>query len=59
MIGIHPEIRIELARRHRDGQIAAAAQQRLAAEHDVRVRPRRAQVAGRVIPRLRPQQSRQ
>jgi hypothetical protein len=59
MIGIHPEIRIELARRHRDGQIAAAAQQRLAAGHDVRVRPRRAQVAGRVIPRLRPQQSRQ
>ena len=59
MIGIHPEIRIELARRHRDGHIEAAAQQRLAAGPDVRVRPRRAQVAGRVIPRLRPQQSRQ
>jgi hypothetical protein len=59
MIGIHPEIRIELARRHRDGQIEAAAQQRLAAGPDARIRPRRAQVAGRVIPRLRPQQSRQ
>ena len=59
MIGIHPEIRIELARRHRDRQIEAAAQQRLAAGPDVRARPRRAQVAARVIPRLRPQQSHQ
>ena len=59
MIGIHPEIRIELARRHRDGQIAAAAQRRLATGVDSPARPRRAQVAGRVIPRLRPQQSRQ
>ena len=59
MIGIHPEIRIELARRHRDRQIAAAAQQRLAAGVDVQARPRPAGVAGRVIPRLRPQQSRQ
>jgi hypothetical protein len=58
MIGIHPEIRIELARRHRDGQIAAAAQRRLAAGPDVRVRPRHPQVAGRVIPLLRPQHSR-
>jgi hypothetical protein len=59
MIGIHPEIRIELARRHRDGQIEAAAQQRLAARVDVPPRPRHSGVAGRVIPRLRPQQSRQ
>jgi hypothetical protein len=59
MIGIHPEIRIELARRHRDGQIQAAAQQRLAADVEVRPSPRPARLAGRVIPRLRPQQSRQ
>ena len=59
MIGIHPEIRIELARRHRDGQIEAAARQRLAADVEVRPSPRPARLAGRVIPRLRPQQSRQ
>jgi hypothetical protein len=59
MIGIHPEIRIELARHHRDGRIEAAAQRRLAAGPDVRVRPRPAEVAGRVIPSPRPQQSRQ
>jgi hypothetical protein len=59
MIGIHPEIRIELARRHRDGQIEAAAQQRLAAGVVAPARRRPAGVGGRVIPRLRPQQSRQ
>ncbi len=59
MIGIHPEIRIELARRHRDGQIEAAAKRRLAAGIDVPARPRPAGVGRRVIPRLRPQQSRQ
>lgn len=59
MIGIHPEIRIELARRHRDGEVEAAAQRRLVARADVPARPRPDGVAGRVIPRLRPQQSRQ
>jgi hypothetical protein len=59
MIGIHPEIRIELARRHRDRQVEAAAQWRLAAAADVPARPRPAGVVGRVVPRLRPQQSRQ
>jgi hypothetical protein len=58
MIGIHPEIRIELARRHRDGQIESAAQRRLVARVDVPACPRPAHVAWRVIPRLRPQQSR-
>jgi hypothetical protein len=58
VIGIHPEIRIELARHHRDGQIESAAQRRLAARVSVPARPRPAGVTWRVIPRLRPQQSR-
>jgi hypothetical protein len=59
MIGIHPEIRIELARHHRDDQIEAARVRQIEVEAAPAPRRRSARVAGRVVPRLRPQQSRQ
>jgi hypothetical protein len=59
MIGIHPEVRIELARRHRDRQFEAAEKRRLVSGGDVPPRPRPAGAAGQAVPSLRPQQSRQ
>jgi hypothetical protein len=58
MIGMHPDIRIELARSHRQEQIEAASVRRLEVEAAAGRRERRAAAAGRVIPRLRPQQLR-
>jgi hypothetical protein len=57
MIGMHPHIRIELARWHRQEQIEAASVRRLGAEVAAHRRERRG-AAGRVAPRLRPQQLR-
>lgn len=58
MIGIHPNVRIELARWHRQEQEQAAERSRIEAEaraaRPAGPSPRR----GRVIPRLRPQQLR-
>jgi hypothetical protein len=59
MIGIHPEVRIELARRHRDRQFEAAAKRRLVAGGDVPPHSRPAPAAVQAAPSLRPQQSRQ
>lgn len=57
MIGMHPYIRIELARTHRQEQIEAASVRRLEAEVAARRRERPG-AARRVAPRLRPQQLR-
>jgi hypothetical protein len=59
MIGIHPEVRIELARRHRDHQFEAAVKRRLVSGGDAPPRPRPAEATGQTVPSLRPQQSRQ
>jgi hypothetical protein len=57
MIGMHPHIRMELARWHRQEQIEAASVRRLEVELAAHRRERPG-VAGRVAPRLRPQQLR-
>jgi hypothetical protein len=57
MIGMHPTIRVELARWHRQEQIEAAAVRRI----EVEAAAGHAQAAtqqGPAAPRLRPQQSR-
>jgi hypothetical protein len=58
MIGMHPHIRIELARWHRQAQIEAASARRGKVEADAGRKERPAGIAGRVDPRLRPQQLR-
>ena len=57
MIGMHPYMRIELARSHRQEQIEAARVRRLEAEVAAHRRERPG-AAGRVVPRLRLQQLR-
>jgi hypothetical protein len=57
MIGMHPQVRIELARSFRQPEVGPAAQHR----PPVEPRPRRLRafsVARRVVPGLRPQQLR-
>ncbi len=57
MIGMHPTMRVELARSHRQEQIEAAAVRRV----EVETAAGHAQAAaqqGPAAPRLRPQQSR-
>lgn len=58
MIGMHPHIRIELARWHRQHEIDAATVRRIEVEAAANRRERPAGDAGRVAPRLRPQQLR-
>ena len=58
MIGMHPHIRIELARWHREAQIEAASVRRGEIEADAGRKERPAGIASRVAPRLRPQQLR-
>lgn len=58
MIGMHPQIRIELARWHRQEQIEAASVRRLEVEAAADRKERPDGVASRVAPSLRPQQSR-
>jgi hypothetical protein len=58
MIGMHPQIRIELARWHRQEQIEAASARRLEAEAAAGREQRPAGAPGRIVPRLRPQQLR-
>jgi hypothetical protein len=58
MIGMHPQIRIELARGHRQEQIDAASARRIALEAAALLRERPPVTAGKVAPRLRPQQLR-
>lgn len=57
MIGMHPNIRIELARSYRQEQVEAASVRRLEAEAAAPPRERSG-AAGRFVPRLRPQQLR-
>jgi hypothetical protein len=57
MIGIHPQVRIELSRGYRQPEVGPAAQ------HPPPVAPRQrglrpVSIARRVVPRLRPQQLR-
>jgi hypothetical protein len=57
MIGIHPQIRIELSRGYRQPELGPIAQHQPPAEPRSRgLRP--SSVARRVVPRLRPQQLR-
>lgn len=57
MIGIHPQVRIELSRGYRQPEVGPAAQHRPSAEpRQRRVRP--ISIARRVVPGLRPQQLR-
>ena len=57
MIGIHPQVRIELARGYRQPEVGPAAQHQPTVEPRPRgLRP--VSVAHRVVPRLRPQQLR-
>jgi hypothetical protein len=58
MIGMHPQIRIELARWHRQAQIEAASVRRGEVEAEAGRKERPAGIASRVAPRLRPQQLR-
>jgi hypothetical protein len=58
MIGMHPQIRIELARWHRQEQIEAASARRLEIEAAAGREERPAGAPGRALPRLRPQQLR-
>jgi len=57
MIGIHPQVRIELSRSFRQPELGPAAQHRPPAGPRLRGR-RRSSLARRVVPRLRPQQLR-
>lgn len=58
MIGMHPQIRIELARWQRQEQIEAASKRRLETEAAGGQEERPAGAPRRAIPRLRPQQLR-
>lgn len=58
MIGMHPSVRVELARWHRSEQQAAAELRRIEAQAAA-VRPvGTSRRLGRAVPRLRAQQSR-
>jgi hypothetical protein len=57
MIGIHPQVRIELSRGYRQPDVGPAAQHRSPVEpRQPGLRP--VSLARRVVPRLRPQQLR-
>jgi hypothetical protein len=58
MIGMHPSIRMELARWYRDEQRRAADLHRIEAEARSLRKAEPMRRLGRAIPRLRPQQSR-
>ncbi len=58
MIGIHPSVRVELARWHRHEQQQAAERRRIEAEVRAARHEGPARRRGRAIPRLRPQQLR-
>ena len=58
MIGMHPQIRIELARWQREEQIEAASKRRIEVEAAAARQERPAGAPRRAIPRLRPQQLR-
>jgi hypothetical protein len=58
MIGIHPQVRIELSRSFRCPEVGPVAEHRAEAVQPRSRRLRPASVARRVVPRLRPQQSR-
>jgi hypothetical protein len=58
MIGMHPDIRVELSRHHRQGQIDAASVRRIEVEAAAAKRRRVPTITGGAAPRLRPQQLR-
>jgi hypothetical protein len=58
MIGMHPSVRIELARRHREEQHEAAELRRIEAQAAAVQPARPSRRLGRAVPRLRAQQSR-
>ena len=58
MIGLHPSVRIELARRHREEQHRAAELRRIEAQAAGSMPAGFTRRLGRAAPRLRPQQSR-
>ena len=58
MIGMHPNVRIELARSYRREQHEAAELRRVEAEAAAMRPAQPSRRLGRAIPRLRPQQSR-
>ena len=58
MIGMHPSVRIELARSYRREQERAAELRRIEAEARAVRRAEPMRRLGRAVPRLRPQQSR-
>ena len=58
MIGMHPSVRVELARWHRRDQLEAAELRRMEAQAAAVQPAGPTRRLGRAIPRLRPQQSR-
>jgi hypothetical protein len=58
MIGMHPSIRIELARSYRREQLQAAELRRVEAQAAAMRPAQPSRRLGRPIPRLRPEQSR-
>jgi hypothetical protein len=58
MIGMHPQVRIELSRSFRNPEVGPVAQHRPPAGRPRSGRLRPFSVARRVVPRLRPQQLR-
>ncbi len=58
MIGIHPQVRIELSRNFRQHEVGPVAEHRPPAGRSRSRGLRPSSVARRVVPRLRPQQSR-
>jgi hypothetical protein len=58
MIGMHPTVRLELARWYRQEQLDAAELRRIEAEAAALRPERSSRRLGRAVPRLRPQQSR-
>lgn len=58
MIGMHPSVRIELARWYRREQHEAAELRRIEAQVAATRRTQPSRRLGRAVPRLRPQQSR-
>jgi hypothetical protein len=58
MIGMHPSVRIELARWYRSEQLEAADLRRMEAEARAALPAEPLRRLGRAVPRLRPQQLR-